>query len=217
MTRALTGHKGRLHPAGPSHLQLILSRPPPVTTHDRHHSHRLADPIHTPHPASQPPARPPARLHTTTRYSACVDPHRPPSQPSPNPSHSISSHQDPTITQRRSSKTRVSASESPVIIPPKSRKRKAAEAKLSSTNKDLHPNKRTSAAAAHPTQGSPPTPVTTASTNMDSDDDMISNLSSDDDVLQDESDNSADDGALRSAPFPAPFPRLTSPPGPSAS
>lgn len=31
---------------------------------------------------------------------------------------------------------------------------------------------------------------------MDSDDDMISNLSSDDDVLQDESDNSADDGTL---------------------
>lgn len=37
---------------------------------------------------------------------------------------------------------------------------------------------------------------------MDSDDDMISNLSSDDDVLQDESDNSADDGTLKT---PAPF------------
>lgn len=37
---------------------------------------------------------------------------------------------------------------------------------------------------------------------MDSDDDMISNLSSDDDVLQDESDNSADDGTLRPQPLP---------------
>jgi len=31
---------------------------------------------------------------------------------------------------------------------------------------------------------------------MDSDDDMLSNLSSEDDVLQDESDNSADDGTF---------------------
>lgn len=43
---------------------------------------------------------------------------------------------------------------------------------------------------------------------MDSDDDMISNLSSDDDVLQDESDNSADDGTLE----PQPLTRLTSHP-----
>lgn len=43
---------------------------------------------------------------------------------------------------------------------------------------------------------------------MDSDDDMLSNLSSDDDVLQDESDNSADDGTLEHHPLP----RLTSHP-----
>jgi hypothetical protein len=37
---------------------------------------------------------------------------------------------------------------------------------------------------------------------MDSDDDMLSNLSSEDDVLQDDSDNSADDGMLQpSNPF----------------
>lgn len=88
----------------------------------------------------------------------------------------------------------VVASESSVIIPPKTRKRTAAEAKLSSTTKDIPLKKRTSASAGPQTQLSPPTPLTTTSTNMDSDDDMLSNLSSDDDVLQDDSDNSADDG-----------------------
>lgn len=47
---------------------------------------------------------------------------------------------------------------------------------------------------------------------MDSDDDMISNLSSDDDVLQDESDNSADDGTFRFAPRPFPSSDLASRP-----
>lgn len=93
-------------------------------------------------------------------------------------------------------KDSVAASESPVIIPPKTRKRKAAEARLHSTIKESHPNKRTSASAGHNTLGSPPTPQTSASTTMDSDDEMLSNLSSDDDVLQDESDSDADDGTL---------------------
>lgn len=93
-------------------------------------------------------------------------------------------------------KDSVAASESPVIIPPKTRKRKAAEARLPSTIKESHPNKRTSASAGHNTLGSPPTPQTSASTTMDSDDEMLSNLSSDEDVLQDESDSDADDGTL---------------------
>lgn len=68
-------------------------------------------------------------------------------------------------------------------IPPTTRKRKAAEATLSSVNKGQHPKKRVASAA------SPPTPVTAGSPSMDSDDDFMSGVSSEDDVLQDESDN----------------------------
>lgn len=78
-----------------------------------------------------------------------------------------------------------------VTIPPQTRKRKAAEATLLSTQ-GIRPNKRISASAAKQVHASPPTPLTTVSTTMDSDDDMLSNPSSDDDLLQDDSDNNSD-------------------------
>lgn len=78
-------------------------------------------------------------------------------------------------------------------IPPTTRKRKAAEAKISSTKTDKTPNKRVlasaaapestlpTASAAKPSEAAPPTPVT----GMDSDEDFLSTVSSDDDVMQD--------------------------------
>lgn len=82
-------------------------------------------------------------------------------------------------------------------IPPTTRKRKAAEATITSTNIDDLPNKRVLASAAKPTSAlagsvtvtaaAPPTPLTTGSNDMDSDEDYISGLSSEDELMQDDS------------------------------
>jgi ariadne-1 len=74
-------------------------------------------------------------------------------------------------------------------IPPNTRKRTAAEAKISSNDAtSAVPNKKIAASAAKESTTSaepaPPTPVT----GMDSDEDFLSTVSSDDDVMQD-SDN----------------------------
>ncbi|KAF9873500.1 IBR domain-containing protein [Colletotrichum karsti] len=69
-------------------------------------------------------------------------------------------------------------------IPPTTRKRKAAEATISSKSQDVLPNKRIASAA---TQDAPPTPVTTASNGMDSEEDFMSALSSEDEIMQDDS------------------------------
>ncbi|KAJ0338447.1 hypothetical protein COL922a_005574 [Colletotrichum nupharicola] len=71
-------------------------------------------------------------------------------------------------------------------IPPTTRKRKAAEATISSESPDALPNKRI-ASAANQTQHAPPTPVTTASNGMDSEEDFMSALSSEDEMMQDDS------------------------------
>lgn len=73
-------------------------------------------------------------------------------------------------------------------IPPLTRKRKAAEATISSCSKeDSLPSKKTIASAGF--EPAPPTPVTTASHEMDSDDESMSAVSSEDDIPLDDSDN----------------------------
>lgn len=73
-------------------------------------------------------------------------------------------------------------------IPPTTRKRKAAEATITSANRDETPNKRIIASAAvSDNHALPPTPVTTASNPMDSDEEYMSALSSDDELMQDDS------------------------------
>lgn len=69
-------------------------------------------------------------------------------------------------------------------IPPTTRKRKAAEAKISAETTDTLPNKRVVASAAA-TDAAPPTPIT----GMDSDEDFLSTISSGDDGMQDDTDN----------------------------
>ncbi|KXH66584.1 IBR domain-containing protein [Colletotrichum salicis] len=69
-------------------------------------------------------------------------------------------------------------------IPPTTRKRKAAEATISSNNQDTATKKRIASAAG---QDAPPTPVTTASNGMDSEEDFMSAPSSDDEIMQDDS------------------------------
>ncbi|KXH51866.1 IBR domain-containing protein [Colletotrichum simmondsii] len=69
-------------------------------------------------------------------------------------------------------------------IPPTTRKRKAAEATISSNNQDTATKRRIASAAG---QDAPPTPVTTASNGMDSEEDFMSAPSSDDEIMQDDS------------------------------
>lgn len=79
-----------------------------------------------------------------------------------------------------------------VTIPPTTRKRKAAEATISSASKeDSQPNaKRVLASASLNTIAAAPlTPHTTVSNGMDSEDEYMSAMSSDDDAALDDSDN----------------------------
>ncbi|ROT35766.1 ariadne-1 [Sodiomyces alkalinus F11] len=64
-------------------------------------------------------------------------------------------------------------------IPPTTRKRKAAEASISSQPTEALPNKRVASAAK---SKAPPTPVTTTSNTMDSEEDFMSAMSSDADM-----------------------------------
>jgi hypothetical protein len=76
-------------------------------------------------------------------------------------------------------------------IPPLTRKRKAAEATISSGAASLPSSKRILASAGLGPEA-PPTPVTTASNGMDYEDDFMSAVSSEDDILPDDSDNDDD-------------------------
>jgi hypothetical protein len=86
-------------------------------------------------------------------------------------------------------------------IPPQTKKRKAAEAIVSSDKLSATRSSKRIASAA--VKEGPPTPLTTASP-MDSEDDFMSGMSSDDDMLQesDNEDGSADGMFISSAsPF----------------
>jgi ariadne-1 len=73
-------------------------------------------------------------------------------------------------------------------------KKRKAEASLTSVQDTTRSTKRLASARVH----TPPTPLTTGSQDMDSEDDFMSGVSSDeDDVLQDESDG--DDGSVDGA------------------
>ncbi|OBS18287.1 hypothetical protein FPOA_10014 [Fusarium poae] len=77
---------------------------------------------------------------------------------------------------------------STATIPPTTRKRKAAEATITSANRDEAPNKRVIASAALSDKHAlPPTPITTVSNPMDSDEEYMSALSTDDEIMQDDS------------------------------
>ncbi|CAM1504241.1 Fc.00g018320.m01.CDS01 [Cosmosporella sp. VM-42] len=83
-------------------------------------------------------------------------------------------------------------------IPPITRKRKAAEATISSANRDDPPNKKITASAATATPDAhalPPTPVTTVSNGMDSEEEYMTALSSDEEMMHDDMSDgmSADD------------------------
>ncbi|RFU78282.1 ring finger [Trichoderma arundinaceum] len=70
-----------------------------------------------------------------------------------------------------------------VTIPPITRKRKAAEATITSTDTENTPQKKIVASAGLP--AAPPTPVTTG--DMDSEEEYMSPISSDDEIMQDDS------------------------------
>lgn len=76
-------------------------------------------------------------------------------------------------------------------IPPTTRKRKAAEATVSSDSRDNAPAKRPVASAANSTSAARPAPPTPTTTGMDSEEDYMSNISSDDEVMHE---YSADEG-----------------------
>ncbi|KAI9147765.1 E3 ubiquitin-protein ligase dbl4 [Paramyrothecium foliicola] len=73
-----------------------------------------------------------------------------------------------------------------VTIPPITRKRKAAEATITSVAREDLPSKKVLASAATP-PAAPPTPVTTASVGMDSEEEYMSTMSTDDELMQDDS------------------------------
>ena len=74
-------------------------------------------------------------------------------------------------------------------IPPATRKRKAAEATISSNSgSDAPSNKRIASAATIDKEAAPPTPVTMTSNGMDSEEDFMSNVTSDEE-MQDFSDD----------------------------
>jgi ariadne-1 len=90
-----------------------------------------------------------------------------------------------------------------VTIPPITRKRKAAEATITSTDTETPPQKKVVASAGLP--AAPPTPVTTR--DMDSEEEYMSPISTDDDeIMQDDSGDelSGPDGKPYSTFFPLP-------------
>ncbi|OHF04500.1 IBR domain-containing protein [Colletotrichum orchidophilum] len=100
-------------------------------------------------------------------------------------------------------------------IPPTTRKRKAAEATISSNTQDTATKKRIASAAK---QDAPPTPVTTVSNGMDSEEDFMSAPSSEDEIMQDDSgeDMSGPDGMSAPPPPPPNPPRDSTAPKPPA-
>jgi ariadne-1 len=89
------------------------------------------------------------------------------------------------LRSRRSTLLAPAAPEA-VTIPPITRKRKAAETTINSVTRDDLPNKKVIVSAAEPSPA-PPTPVTTASNGMDSEEEYMSAMSSDDEMMQDDS------------------------------
>lgn len=80
-----------------------------------------------------------------------------------------------------------------VKIPSITRKRKAAEATITLANQDDSPQKKIVASAATPA-AAPPTPMTSGSIGMDSEEEYMSAMSTDDELMQHDSGDEITDG-----------------------